>query len=544
MLWQVCRSPGSGWYGLLILLAVAISRLVQESDAFLLFLRPTTRALASSTTPTTKTKTVQYQQHVDPQPVCFNAYRSDSRLYGSTLTTLRASRKPQSGASEEEKSSTKTVKTTTTTKRTRNIRTWDENFQLLVEYQETHGNCNVPNQYQQDPTLGGWVQRQRINKDRLSDEQCAKLDELGFSWRLLRTWNESLELLVSYHNQHGHCNVPHKKDPTLGNWVLRQRQERDSRTDEQRTRLDRFGFAWTNEQHEDQWNTMFQRLQVYAKENDGDCNVPTQLATNRTHPNCALSYWVTNQRRQKLLLSKKRRDKLDSLGLIWDDCVKEQADRKWNEMYQRLVQYQQDYGDCLVPSRWTKDQRPSLGIWVATQRRLYRQGILPDDRTMQLDQLKFTWKIRDGESHPNDEQWNRWYAMLLTFREEHGHCNVKRPYEKNKPFGRWVSRQRTHWVRGILPDNRKQRLDEIGFTWSFEEHFRDHWREQYDELKAFQETNGHLRIPYDNAQLTLWTKSQRTQFANGRLDADRTRLLDEIGFRWNVTPRKIPSNIS
>ncbi len=40
---------------------------------------------------------------------------------------------------------------------------------------------------------------------------------------------------------------------------------------------------------------------------------------------------------------------------------------KWDEMFQRLVEYKILKGDCLVPNRYKVD--PPLGSWVSTQRR-------------------------------------------------------------------------------------------------------------------------------------------------------------------------------
>ena len=41
-------------------------------------------------------------------------------------------------------------------------------------------------------------------------------------------------------------------------------------------------------------------------------------------------------------------------------------DQQWEEMYQRLVRYKEDYGDCLVPRKYERD--PKLSTWVETQR--------------------------------------------------------------------------------------------------------------------------------------------------------------------------------
>ena len=41
-------------------------------------------------------------------------------------------------------------------------------------------------------------------------------------------------------------------------------------------------------------------------------------------------------------------------------------DQQWEEMYQRLVRYKAEHGDCLVPRKYEKD--PKLSTWVETQR--------------------------------------------------------------------------------------------------------------------------------------------------------------------------------
>jgi hypothetical protein len=155
---------------------------------------------------------------------------------------------------------------------------------------------------------------------------------------------------------------------------------------------------------------------------------------------------------------------------------------------------------------------------------------------MKLEQVDFTWKICHGVSIFNDDQWNRNYDTLLAFRREHGHCDVPHFYKEDESFGNWVARQRQYQVYGTLRKDRKQRLDEIGFTWSFEEQFFEQWTEHYEQLKCLQEINGHLRILSDNANayLTRWVHFQRILFANGRLEITRKALLDEIGFSWDI----------
>ena len=64
---------------------------------------------------------------------------------------------------------------------------WDEHFQELKSYKETHGNCDVPARH---GSLGRWIytqhQQYRLLKDGnqspLSDDRICKLESIGFQW--------------------------------------------------------------------------------------------------------------------------------------------------------------------------------------------------------------------------------------------------------------------------------------------------------------------------------------------------------------------------
>ena len=62
-------------------------------------------------------------------------------------------------------------------------------------------------------------------------------------------------------------------------------------------------------------------------------------------------------------------------------------------MFERLEEYKEEYGDCLVPAKYAKD--PKLGQWVADQRRISAL----DDKTKQerrekLNSIGFVGSVR------------------------------------------------------------------------------------------------------------------------------------------------------
>jgi hypothetical protein len=60
---------------------------------------------------------------------------------------------------------------------------WERAFIFLEMYKKQRGDCRVPIRFIEDGfKLGRWVEKQRRSKDRLSEGQRRKLDQIGFEW--------------------------------------------------------------------------------------------------------------------------------------------------------------------------------------------------------------------------------------------------------------------------------------------------------------------------------------------------------------------------
>ncbi|CAJ1966826.1 unnamed protein product [Cylindrotheca closterium] len=64
--------------------------------------------------------------------------------------------------------------------------------------------------------------------------------------------------------------------------------------------------------------------------------------------------------------------------------------RQWDDWFDQLLAFKDEHGHCLVPQSF-----PRFGMWVNTQRGLYRKGILSDDRKRQLEAIGFVWNPFD-----------------------------------------------------------------------------------------------------------------------------------------------------
>ncbi|MGN7779031.1 Helicase associated domain protein [Mycolicibacterium sp. 22603] len=203
---------------------------------------------------------------------------------------------------------------------------WEEGFERLLAYVDTHGDACVPQSYVDDGfNLGNWVglQRSRNSKGSLDPDRRQRLEDLpGWTWRAMNydaAWEKGLRRLRNYIEHHGDSLVPqsHVVDGyRLGSWVTVQRHKRNKGTiePERERRLDALpGWAW--DARTAQWERAFARLLQYVDQH-GNARVPQSYTVD----DFKLGKWVNTQRvfRAKGALEPDRARLLQALpGWIW-----------------------------------------------------------------------------------------------------------------------------------------------------------------------------------------------------------------------------------
>ena len=247
---------------------------------------------------------------------------------------------------------------------TKHDKAWKGRLQQLLEFKESHGHCLVPLRYKKIPALGRWVNRQREkrNKDTLSDERIMLLDNIGFCWNQNSSppsvaWETRLQQLSDFQKEHGHCNVPqnYSRVSGLGGWVNRQRTARakDALADDRIEKLEKLGFSWNMKN--DAWEIRFHQLLHYKMEH-GNADVP------HSYVNPELSKWVQKQRYLYTLknrgiktnLTDERENKLNAISFHWNP-----SESSWNNQYQRLREFAKKHGHCDVPRPYPEDVKVS-----------------------------------------------------------------------------------------------------------------------------------------------------------------------------------------
>jgi hypothetical protein len=149
----------------------------------------------------------------------------------------------------------------------------------------------------------------------------------------------------------------------------------------------------------------------------------------------------------------------------------------WNEYFDAMVCYGKKYGTCnvTISSRCQlSDGRViNLGRWICEQRRSKRKEQLTNERLFKLQSLvdsnMLDWKLEAVEVNTDNNKWNEKYNQLVKYGEQHsdGNFNVPKNYDvtlsDNTPcrLGRWLYSQRQYYRKGILHEDRKQRLQKL-----------------------------------------------------------------------------------
>ncbi len=102
--------------------------------------------------------------------------------------------------------------------------------------------------------------------------------------------------------------------------------------------------------------------------------------------------WILEQRKanKKNKLSQERIDKLEQIGFIWD--IKEMF---WEEMFSKLLDYKNNYGNCNVPYQWPENYK--LASWVSRQRNMKKKEKLSEERIQRLEAIGFVWNTKAND---------------------------------------------------------------------------------------------------------------------------------------------------
>jgi Fe2+ transport system protein FeoA/DNA-binding TFAR19-related protein (PDSD5 family) len=298
----------------------------------------------------------------------------------------------------------------------------------------------------------------------------------------------------------------------LGSWTQNQRIEKDTMSPDRRQRLEALDFVW--DPLTDSWEEGFRLLQLFHQR-EGHCRVPQRYRDSAS--GLQLGQWASNQRQAQETVTPERRQRLDTLGFVWDVLA-----AQWEEGFRLLQFFHQREGHCRIP-RNHREQGFRLGNWVSHQRK-DKDTMSPECR-QRLDALGFVWKVLSS-------QWEEGFSALQMFHQREGHCLVPMRYrEQSFPLGQWVGVQRRS--RETMSPERRQRLEALGFVWDT---LTAAWGKGFRSLQLFHQREGHCRVPQGHREqgfrLGVWVSEQR--LAKATMSPERRQRLEPLGFVWNA----------
>ena len=344
---------------------------------------------------------------------------------------------------------------------------WEEWFAVLQDYVAHTGDARPSQTYTtaDGRRLGSWVALQRQSRDRLTDEQRARLEGLpGWSWDPLgEAWDAAFDQLRTYFSG-GASRPPAASYVTadgtrLGWWCVLQRDayRKEKLAPERASRLESLeGWAWEIDMPS--WENGFARLQEYVRR-EGHAQVPRHYHDPEGYD---LARYVTHQREKhrKGTLEPSKAAQLEALpGWKWSFNRPAVRTLEWDEWLAKLEEFAKREGHARVPGPYEVDGYP-LGQWVTRQRQI--RDRLNTHRQTRLEALPgWTWDAREA-------QWEDALARLAAHCRSTGSAHVAATYVTPDGFklGRWAVTQRRQKRLGMLSAERARRLEQLpGWRW-------------------------------------------------------------------------------
>lgn len=271
----------------------------------------------------------------------------------------------------------------------------------------------------------------------------------------------------------------------------------------------------------DSWEIHYKEVEQYFKEH-GNSNIPARYKLKNGF---GLGTWCVSQRVNfnKGLLSDSEINKLEKLKFDFD------PDKSLFESdFQKLIEYKAKNGHVNVPTMGTY-----LGRKVNKYRIYYRKGTLSPERIEMLNSIGFQFTF---------EETKTWDERLKELKEYYETYNSKQVNSAiDLALYSWERRQRQTYAKGKLEKEQIERLNEIGFDWTFQRvrETKEKWEIRFGLFKNYWKSNPTLEIPVDHEDyemLKAFVKDLKYNYGRNRIDDSKLNQLKEIGFEFNLLP--------
>ena len=239
-------------------------------------------------------------------------------------------------------------------------------------------------------------------------------------------------------------------------------------------------------------------------------------------------------------------DKVTDCKQLFDE-LEGTLSASWDLMYEQAKNYYEVNGNLDVPKRYVTPEGYSLGLWLLTQKRVYRGDVNGNLTQVQIDKLEaigISWESR------SDLSWEKYFAAARRYYEVNGDLLPAALYvdDEGVDLGRWISQIRVYRKNGIrskfVTDERIAALDAIGMIWSVPDYLFESY---YAAAVQYHQQHGDLEVPIgyvdeNGIRLGQWLSNIRVTRKNGsknyKLTDEQVSRLDALGMFWGTKYEK------
>lgn len=230
------------------------------------------------------------------------------------------------------------------------------------------------------------------------------------------------------------------------------------------------------------------------------------------------------------------------------DSLEGTLSASWELMYEQARIYYDQNGNIDIPKRYFTPEGYSLGLWLLTQRRVYRGDVNGNLTQVQIDKLNALGMRWEPVS---DVSWEKYFSAAKRYYAVHGDLKTPAAFvdENGVDLGRWIAQMRVFRKSGIrsklLSEERVIDLDNIGMIWDVPDYI---WEENYAAAVRYHKKFGNLNVPHDyideeGIKLGLWLSKMRTSRRTGSVNIrdltdEQIARLDALGIVWETKHEK------
>lgn len=298
------------------------------------------------------------------------------------------------------------------------------------------------------------------------------------------------------------------------------------------------------------WLKKYNLAKEYYLEH-GNLKIPFRYSFLKDGIIINLGTWVMAQRQGYLkgTLSKERIDLLNEIGMAW----KINNTYSWEYMYNLAKDYYLE-NNKLFSSTYKiniNDKNVLLGAWLRNQIKFYNEGKLSIEKIKLLENIGVQWKAEQRKRNRKDNRDKKWFSLykeVLEFYKEHGNLIIPNDYlvtvsHEEILLKSWYKNQKSMLKLKELSAEKEKLVNELimlNENNKIKTENDKNWFEIYNVAVNYYKEHGDLKVPYtyvyekDGIKINLgqWVISQRQNYGNNKISADKIKLLDKIGMKW------------